>query len=568
MNTFQASSPLMFPRSSQTPFNYTSGNDFLYANNPPMNIPSSTSSSRVAEIEAKMALHEMEYTKENSLLQERIKQFLLSETELKRELSHKTNELTSLKQQLQTLYDQTELSNSKAFDYEQQLTSMKSKYKSLEHEIQSLYTQLTSLNNLNKQYQSQISEYAYVNEKLEQDMATMNTLIEKYSSDISELQSKLTLSNKENANIETMLTQIESENKKLNEMNGVLQSENSKLKTEISVHKERYTEIEKRNNELENEIKKYQNESISNNQNITRLQIELETQGDKYQQLLNEKTKLDKMKTNNEKNEFNFNSEIIKLKNELSTIISITNDNLNSLTHWIENYLPTLYSPNVQLPEINFNTNLTNEDSSIIINNFDILKKTLIQAKHKIDNELSSKLTEIKNMKTALTQGQDELYKAHKFIEDIHTLMYNEIEIGKYFNMKTKFTVDKDYQQEIEDLLRKVFSILKMHKRSQDEEYVCKLIQDNTLLSGQVKEIKLKLEEVMKDNCSLDKRNKYLQNEIELKKAQIKSQEEILKRRSALEEDNKKLLRDNLTLINKVKGLKSQLQQQLQMQDN
>ena len=273
MNTFQASSPLMFPRSSQTPFNYTSGNDFLYTNNPPMNIPSSTSSSRVAEIEAKMALHEMEYTKENSLLQERIKQFLLSETELKRELSHKTNELTSLKQQLQTLYDQTELSNSKAFDYEQQLTSMKSKYNSLEHEIQSLYTQLTSLNNLNKQYQSQISEYAYVNEKLEQDMATMNTLIEKYSSDISELQSKLTLSNKENANIETMLTQIESENKKLNEMNGVLQSENSKLKTEISVHKERYTEIEKRNNELENEIKKYQNESISNNQNITRLQI-------------------------------------------------------------------------------------------------------------------------------------------------------------------------------------------------------------------------------------------------------------------------------------------------------
>ena len=48
----------------------------------------------------------------------------------------------------------------------------------------------------------------------------------------------------------------------------------------------------------------------------------------------------------------------------------------------------------------------------------------------------------------------------------------------------------------------------------------------------------------------------------------IKSQEEILKRRSALEEDNKKLLRDNLTLINKVKGLKSQLQQQFQMQDN
>ena len=124
-------------------------------------------------------------------------------------------------------------------------------------------------------------------------------------------------------------------------------------------------------------------------------------------------------------------------------------------------------------------------------------------------------------MKTALTQGQDELYKAHKFIEDIHTLMYNEIEIGKYFNMKTKFTVDKDYQQEIEDLLRKVFSILKTHKRSQDEEYVCKLIQDNTLLSGQVKEIKLKLEEVMKDNCSLDKRNKYLQTKLNSKRRRL-----------------------------------------------
>ena len=40
-----------------------------------------------------------------------------------------------------------------------------------------------------------------------------------------------------------------------------------------------------------------------------------------------------------------------------------------------------------------------------------------------------------------------------------------------------------------------------------------------------------------------------------MKKAQIKSQEEIINRRSNIEEDNKKLLKDNITLIKKLKKL-------------
>ena len=48
-----------------------------------------------------------------------------------------------------------------------------------------------------------------------------------------------------------------------------------------------------------------------------------------------------------------------------------------------------------------------------------------------------------------------------------------------------------------------------------------------------------------------------MHKEIDLKKAQIKAQEEILSRRNALEEDNKKLLKDNITLINKLKVLKN-----------
>ena len=67
----------------------------------------------------------------------------------------------------------------------------------------------------------------------------------------------------------------------------------------------------------------------------------------------------------------------------------------------------------------------------------------------------------------------------------------------------------------------------------------------------------LRSEDIFNENISLDKKNKSLQKEIDLKKAQIKAQEEILSRRNALEEDNKKLLKDNITLINKLKVLKN-----------
>ena len=134
----------------------------------------------------------------------------------------------------------------------------------------------------------------------------------------------------------------------------------------------------------------------------------------------------------------------------------------------------------------------------------------------------------------------------------------NEIELGKYFVVnKDSFQFEKDSQKEIEDNLNKIFTLLKRKKVSVDENYINQLIEDNTVLNRNLNELKMKSENIFNENISLDKKNKSLQKEIDLKKAQIKAQEEILSRRNALEEDNKKLLKDNITLINKLKVLKN-----------
>ena len=71
------------------------------------------SSSQIAEIEAKMAMHEMEYTKQNNILQDRIKQYIIAGTALKRELAEKNTEIINLNEKINAIIHETEYSKEK-----------------------------------------------------------------------------------------------------------------------------------------------------------------------------------------------------------------------------------------------------------------------------------------------------------------------------------------------------------------------------------------------------------------------------------------------------------------------
>lgn len=529
---------------------YSSQNSSMYNNVSSIYPQTLQSNSKIAEIEAKMTMHEMEITKQNNILQDRIKQYIMTESDLKRELSQTATQLANSNEKLQSLLGENEYMKNQLYQTEEHLNKISIQYNILQGDYDKMYEDYTQLSGQNKVMKDQFNQLLYDNDGKDTQISTMSALIEKYANDIEELKSKLVITDKEKENYESMISIKEKNEMKMKNDNEELKKENDKLKSEIENLNGKLKEHAEYINTIELQATNYQTENTNMGKMITKLQTQIEDLNELNQKLTKEKEELQNYKSSQEKNETNFTNEISKLKGELSNIKSITNDNIASITHWIENYFCTVYSPNVQLPEMSINNTINDHIS------FDKLKKTLIASKNKIDNELNDTMQKNKEMKGILTKGQDENYKMQKFIEDVYNYIQNEVEMGKYFNLnKNNFQYEKDYQKEIEENLNKIFSLLKRKKESTEENYANKLLEDNSLLNNELNELRIKFDSIYNENLSLDKKNKYLLQEIDMKKAQIKSQEEIINRRSNLEEDNKKLLKDNITLIKKLKKL-------------
>ena len=529
---------------------YSSQNSSMYNNVSSIYPQTLQSNSKIAEIEAKMTMHEMEITKQNNILQDRIKQYIMTESDLKRELSQTATQLANSNEKLQSLLGENEYMKNQLYQTEEHLNKISIQYNILQGDYDKMYEDYTQLSGQNKVMKDQFNQLLYDNDGKDTQISTMSALIEKYANDIEELKSKLVITDKEKENYESMINIKEKNEMKMKNENEELKKENDKLKSEIENLNGKLKEHAEYINTIELQATNYQTENTNMGKMITKLQTQIEDLNELNQKLTKEKEELQNYKSSQEKNETTFTNEISKLKGELSNIKSITNDNIASITHWIENYFCTVYSPNVQLPEMSINNTINDHIS------FDKLKKTLIASKNKIDNELNDTMQKNKEMKGILTKGQDENYKMQKFIEDVYNYIQNEVEMGKYFNLnKNNFQYEKDYQKEIEENLNKIFSLLKRKKESTEENYANKLLEDNSLLNNELNELRIKFDSIYNENLSLDKKNKYLLQEIDMKKAQIKSQEEIINRRSNLEEDNKKLLKDNITLIKKLKKL-------------
>lgn len=529
---------------------YSSQNSSMYNNVSSIYPQTLPSNSKIAEIEAKMTMHEMEITKQNNILQDRIKQYIMTESDLKRELSQTAAQLANSNEKIQALLGENEYMKNQLYQTEEHLNKISIQYNILQGDYDKMYEDYSQLSGQNKVMKEQFNQLLYDNDGKDTQISTMSALIEKYANDIEELKSKLVVTDKEKENYESMMSIKEKNEMKIKDENEELKKENEKLKKEIDNLNGKLKEHAEYINKIELQATNYQTENTNMGKMIAKLQTQIEDLNELNQKLTKEKEELQNYKSSQEKNETNYFNEISKLKGELSNIKSITNDNIATITHWIENYFCTVYSPNVQLPEMSLNTTI-NEHIS-----FDKLKKTLIASKNKIDTELNDTMQKNKEMKGILTKGQDENYKMQKFIEDVYNYIQNEVEMGKYFNLnKNNFQYEKDYQKEIEENLNKIFSLLKRKKESTDENYANKLLEDNSLLNNELNELRVKFDSIYNENLSLEKKNKYLLQEIDMKKAQIKSQEEIINRRSNIEEDNKKLLKDNITLIKKLKKL-------------
>ena len=94
-------------------------------------------------------------------------------------------------------------------------------------------------------------------------------------------------------------------------------------------------------------------------------------------------------------------------------------------------------------------------------------------------------------------------------------------------------------------MLNKIFTLLKRMKLTKEDKYVEKLWDDNWILNNNNQELCIKVEKLLNENCILNQKIKEISEKANLN--------------FSLEDDNRKLIKDNVTLIKKVKELKDQL---------
>lgn len=536
------------PMQSTLKRTYMTGN---MQQNQPQNFPGSEirkdPSSQIAEIEQKLQRHELETKKSNDLLGEKLQKLAERENTLMHELELQTNENKTLRYNLERIEEEYNYYKIHSTEIEEDYNKMMFNYSNLQIEHEQMKDQFQIVSDELYNAKNKIEQLLYELSCKDNELASLNSLFEQASTELRTAENKLNFSQKEKDNIIGLMNREKDYNSKSESEIQELKNLKSQNKTEIQTLTDKVKNLEKMLNETESETNTLRQIKTHLEENLNEVKLENSKLREENKKYAENMLTYDALKINKEKTEFGYTAEITNLRNDLNSLISVSSENINNLNYFLENYFCTIYSPNVQLPEIAINKNV-NENLQ-----FDLLRKNILNAKNKFDNDLNSNISQIKEMKVNLTKGQDENYKLKKFIEDIYQLTINAIEENKLLNLKSNNFNMKDMKEQLEEILVQFFEVAKKLKNDQNEDYVNKILETNTELKNELEEHKTKNEEIIADAFNLEKKIKYLLQEIELKNAQIKSQEEILKRRDIIEENNKKLVKDNVMLINKIK---------------
>lgn len=515
---------------------------------PDPNKMQSSPSYQIAQIEEQLQKHELETKKTNDVLNDKIRELMKRESSLMEELDIKTNENNNLKLNIDRLCEECDYNKSRANQIENDYNQMMFTLSNIQIENEQNKEDLQRLNEfLNKSKQKNEQLLIELANK-ENEVASLNSLLDKYSTDLRTIENKFNFTKREKESIYDMMSQEKDYNEKNKSELSQVKDENIKHKREREKLNEELTALKNDYMNSQNENKNLRQMRSQQDQNLNKIQMENEQLKEENKRLSEDLKSFQGKRDNIENMEQSFSNEVSKLKNEIASLISVCSENVNAFNYFLENYFGNLYSPNVQIPDININGTWNNNIR------FDLLKKNLMAMKSKFDSDCSKYLSQIKDLKNALTKGQDDNFKYQKFIEDLYHLLANEIEDGKYFKPKTnQFQVNKNFQENIEQLLKEFFGEARKLKENQDPDYINKIMETNNELKTELELNQTKNEEIAADAYNLEKKVKYLLQEIELKNAHIKSMEEMISRRNAIEEDNKKLVKDNVMLINKIK---------------
>ena len=521
------------------------------------------------------------------------KKYELKESECVTKIQSLTNQLLLMKDTHIQLKNQLLLKdkaisefNTLIKDYQMELLNYKQKIELKNQKIRTLKDKLNSIklnNNLisnvlnsNRTIEYDLNRALSDKGKAEIEIKELKDIINKNNCEINKIKEKNFDIQKKIIDLEKEKNELSIENKKL-----LLENENFKKVIEekninLNKHENTINELNEKNNEFQNIFNKYNIQMRDNNQQINNLMGIDNIMRDTINELKTLKNKIEK-----EKNEAIIN---------MNTIIKESNDNINVICDWIENYMSepieNKVAPDISLSLSNGFTKEKKEKVS-----FKKLINLLQDTRNKMIDSKKIELTNENNNKDDKGENNDK-DKVNQILIEIKSIYNNlkdEIKNKNYFDYseenkqtnndnKDEVNFINNLKNIINELLKYLSSIKNNNENLKENNNNAKLQnnnnekEDNKIKDGSNNDEEIK--KLNQLNKIYEKKIKNLETNIELKQMEINSLQEIIERRTninfsdnghnfneymKLKKDKEKLLKDNMKLINQNKKLEDLL---------
>ena len=521
------------------------------------------------------------------------KKYELKESECVAKIQSLTNQLLLMKDTHIQLKNQLLLKdkaisefNTLIKDYQMELLNYKQKIELKNQKIRTLKDKLNSIklnNNLisnvlnsNRTIEYDLNRALSDKGKAEIEIKELKDIINKNNCEINKIKEKNFDIQKKIIDLEKEKNELSIENKKL-----LLENENFKKVIDekninLNKHENTINELNEKNNEFQNIFNKYNIQMRDNNQQINNLMGIDNIMRDTINELKTLKNKIEK-----EKNEAIIN---------MNTIIKESNDNINVICDWIENYMSepieNKVAPDISLSLSNGFTKEKKEKVS-----FKKLINLLQDTRNKMIDSKKIELTNENNNKDDKGENNDK-DKVNQILIEIKSIYNNlkdEIKNKNYFDYseenkqtnndnKDEVNIINNLNNIINELLKYLTSIKNNNENLKENNNNAKLQnnnnenEDNKIKDGSNNDEEIK--KLNQLNKIYEKKIKNLETNIELKQMEINSLQEIIERRTninfsdnghnfneymKLKKDKEKLLKDNMKLINQNKKLEDLL---------
>ena len=436
-------------------------------------------------------------------------------------------------------------------DYQAELIKNKTDLVHKENEINSLKDENTKLKN-------SINEIQLLNSLNPNDNSfQINSTLDEYSKALQISNIKNYELQKEKYDIEIELNIKKEENEKLKYQNNIFDNTIQNLKKEYDLSLNDNTKIlnensiiKQENNSLKQKILSLNSEyNLVINENISLKEMISNIKNTKYQ-LQNEMTLTNK---ENKQNSF----QIIKYEKLVNNIITEMNEDIKMIINWMDNYMGIYISNNFKIPELPIHP--SKDNYGIII---DELKRKIMLTRKKINDDIVL-LNNYKEKKNEISEKENNINlncENYDKIKNLYNFIKNESDTYKLFS------IDKISDDDNKD---KIISKIEFVIKNQLLPFIKNKLNDNVIkeninlksinenLQREIYELKKNIEianlekinienqlnndksNYFKDNfnrlkqeyCILEKKNKSLKTEIDLKQIQINSLEKMLLRR-------------------------------------